>query len=144
MAINGKHYSWEDISIGLPYGIGLEVQDISYDDELEKEPVYGKGAAATGYGTGKYKASAKITVTREEFNRLTDYCKKRGLSLYRIPEFSITVSYADDGTPTNTDTIKGCSFSKTSHKAKNGDKSFTVDLDLNVSGVIERNGVKPI
>lgn len=142
--INGKHYSWESITVGLPYGIGLEVQDISYDDGLEKELVYGKGAAPTGYGTGKYKADAKITVTKEEFDRLLDYCKKKGVSLYRLGEFPITVSYADDENPTKTDVIKGCSIAKASHKAKNGDKSLTVDLDLNVSGKIVRNGVDPI
>lgn len=142
--INGKHYSWESITVGLPYGIALEIQDISYDDGLEKELVYGKGAAPTGYGTGKYKADAKITVTREEFKRVLEYCKKMGVSLYRLGNFPITISYADDDNPTETDTIKGCSFTKTSHKAKNGDKSLTVDLDLNVSGKIIRNGVEPI
>lgn len=142
--INGKHYSWEDITIGLPYGIGLEVQDISYDDELESESVYGKGAAPTGYGTGKYKANCKLSVTREEFSQLTEHCKKMGKALYRLPPFSITVSYADDGMPTNTDVIKDCIFKKTSNKVGNGDKSFKVDLDLQVTGLIIRNGVKPI
>lgn len=142
--INGKHYSWEDISIGLPYGMALECQDISYDDELETENTYGKGAAPTGYGTGKYKASCKISLSREEFDRLTTYCQKQGKALYRLAPFSITVSYADDGNPTNVDAIKNCTFKKTSNKASNGDKSFKVDLDLQVTGMIIRNGVKPI
>ena len=40
--INGKAYDWSDVDVKLP-GLTMEVQEISYDDELEKEVVYGKG-----------------------------------------------------------------------------------------------------
>lgn len=142
--INGKHYSWEDITINTPWGTAVEIQDISYDDELEKEVVYGRGSKATGYGTGNYKASGKVSMTREEFSKITDYCKRNRIPLYKIPPFPIVVSYADDGLPTNIDTLKQCTFTKTSNKAAQGDKSFKVDLDFVIIDQIIRNGVAAV
>lgn len=142
--INGKHYDWQDVSIHLPYGTALEIQDISYDDELEVEPTYGKGSTPTGFGTGNYKASGKLSMLREEFNRLTDFCKKQNKPLYRLDPFPIVVNYAEDGSPKNTDTLKQCKFTKTSNKAAQGDKSMKVDMDFVIIGQIVRNGVQAV
>lgn len=141
--INGKHYDWSDVNIYLP-GLTIEVQDISYDDELEKELVYGKGNKPRGYGTGNYKPSAKISLLREDYNILLDYCRRRRVAFYKLEIDKIIVSYANDNYPIQTDVLPKCSFMKRSLKAAQGDKSLKVDLDILVGGVIESNGVKAI
>ncbi len=143
MKINGKRYDWSDVDIHLP-GLNIEILEISYDDELEKELQYGKGSRPNGYGTGNYKPTAKLSMSREEFNKLLDYCQKKDVPLYKLEIPKIVVSYANDNYPTQTDVLPRVSVTKTSAKAAQGDKSLKVDLDLLVAGVINWNGVKAI
>ena len=53
LKVNGKAYDWGDVNLQIP-GIVAEVQEISYDDELEKELVYGKGSKPRGYGITRH------------------------------------------------------------------------------------------
>lgn len=141
--INGRGYSWESVTVSLP-GLEMQVQSIDYGDELEKELKYGTGNTPRGYGTGNYKANAKITLLREDFDDLLDYCKSKGIPLLRLAIPKIIVSYANDDDVTRTDVINKVSITKIADKPKQGDKSMTVDLDLLVAGLIVRDGVRPV
>lgn len=143
LRVNGKAYDWGDVDLKLP-NLVVEVQEISYDDELEKELVYGKGQAPRGYGEGNYKPSAKMTLLRDDYDELVNYCKRRNIAWYKLQLPSIVVSYANAGGKTISDTLTKVSFGKTSHKAAQGDKSLKVDIDLFVAGMIERNGLRPV
>lgn len=141
--INGRGYSWESVNVSFP-DFNMVVQSIDYDDELEKELKYGTGSSPRGYGTGNYKANAKITVLREDYDDLLDYCKSKGIALFRLEIPKIIVSYANDEDVTRTDVINKVSITKIADKPKQGDKSMTVDLDLLVAGLIVRDGVQPV
>jgi hypothetical protein len=143
MIINGRCYDWSDVDVKLP-GINVQVQEVSYDDELEKEAVYGKGQAPRGFGTGNYKSSGKISMLRDDYNDLLDYCRNSNISFYGLVIPKIIVSYANAGERTRQDVLDTVTFSKRSNKASQGDKSLKVDLDiLIVNGVIQ-DGVKPV
>jgi len=135
--INGKYYDWEDVSINFAHGPLIDVQSIEYSDEQETEEVYGKGSKPRGYGHGNYKASGKVTFTREEYDRLIVWAKTQGRPLYDLNYFNATVSFADDGTQAHTDTLQECKFNKRSFKAKQGDKKNEVDLDIAIIGGIK-------
>jgi hypothetical protein len=141
--INGKKYSWEDITATLPHGVLIDVENVEYSDGKEVEAQYGKGSMPTGYGQGNYSAEGKISLLREEFNRLLAYAKSQGKSLYNLPPFPITVSYANEDQPTVTDILKSVKFAKTSVSAGQGDKSVKVDLDIQIIGGIAWNGITP-
>lgn len=143
MIVNGKVYDWGSIDIQIP-GLALEAQEISYDDELESELVYGKSPVPRGYGNGNYKASGKISLLRDDYNDILDYCKKNNLKFYQVVIDKIIVSYANEGQPTRSDVINKVKFSKRTNKVANGDKSFKVDLDLLIMGTIVQDGVEPI
>lgn len=143
LKVNGKAFDWGDVDIKLP-GLNIQIQEISYDDELEKELVYGSGSKPRGYGRGNYKPSAKMSMLRDDFEDLLDYCKKNNKSLYTLEFPKIIVNYADEGGKTKTDVLNKVSISKTSNKASQGDKSLKVDLDLFVAGVIKRSGVNAV
>lgn len=70
LKVNGKAYDWGDVDLKIP-GLNIQVQEISYDDELEIEEVYGSGSKPRGYGTGNYKdkvitlGDVSVTVERE-------------------------------------------------------------------------------
>lgn len=143
MKINGKVYDWGSVDLKIP-GLVIEPQSIDYDDELEKELVYGKGNTPRGWGTGNYKPNAKMSFQKEDFDEITEYCKKKGISLYNLFFPAIIVSYANANQRVVSDVLNKVSFSKISHKVSQGDKGIKVDVDLFVAGLIERNGVKPV
>lgn len=142
--INGVAYDWESVTVNMPHGVLVGIQDISYEDELETEAVYGKGSMPLGHGQGNYKASGKLTLLQEEFENILAYCRQANIALYRLPPIPITVSYAKNGGQTTTRVLRDCKMGKVSEKAAQGAKSLTVDIDITIYGGIDRNGVRPI
>lgn len=143
LRVNGKAYDWSDVDIKLP-GLSLELQEISYDDELEKELAYGKGQKPRGYGEGNYKAEGKVSLLRDDYDALLDYCRSKGIPLFKLVIPKIVVSYANQGDRTRSDVLNNVTFSKRSNKAAQGDKSIKVDLDMLIVGGIESDGVKAL
>ena len=143
LKVNGKAYDWGDVDVKLP-GLVLDVQEISYDDEQDMEEVYGRGNKPRGFGTGNYKASGKISLLRDDYDALLDYCKASGLPFYGMEIPSIVVSYANAGARTKIDELKRVKFTKRANKAAQGDKSLTVDIDLMIIGGIIPDGVQPV
>lgn len=143
LKVNGKAYDWGDVDLKIP-GLVVEAQEISYDDELEKELVYGKGNAPRGYGTGNYKPSGKITFLRDDFEEILKHCKSNNIPFYSLTFPKIVVSYAQGDGKISTDVLNNVSFTKRSMKAAQGDKSFKVDLDLIIAGKIIWNGSSPV
>lgn len=143
LRINGKAYDWADVDVKLP-GLSIEVQEISYGDEVEKEAVYGKGQKPRGYGEGNYKAEGKLVLLRDDYDALLDYCKSQGVGLYKLTIPKIIVGYANAGDRTRTDVLNMVTIKKSDHKGAQGDKSLKVDLDILIVHGIERDGVKPL
>lgn len=143
MIINGKVYDWSDVSIKLP-GLEIEAQEISYNDELEKEVAYGRGQKPRGYGEGNYKADGKLSMLKDDFDDLVDYCKNQGVALYKLVVPKIIVSYANETQKTKTDVLNKVTFTKTSQKDAQGDKALKVDIDFLIVDGIERDGLKAV
>lgn len=141
--INGKNYSWEDISVSLPMGQLINFDGIEYSDGKEIEEVYGKGSNPQGYGTGNYSASGKATLFKEDHDRLVAYAKAIGKAMYQIPPFPISVSYANEDQPLTSDILKACKIEKISHSGGQGDKSLKVEYEFKILNGIWRNGVAP-
>ena len=143
LKVNGKAYDWGDVDFKIP-GLNIEIQEISYDDELEKEAAYGTGQRPRGYGEGNYKASGKLSLLRDDFDSLLDFCRRTETPLYRLLFPKIAVSYANDGGRTRTDILNKVTFTKSSQKAAQGDKTLKVDIDLLIVGEIIRDGVNAL
>ena len=141
--VNGRDYGWADITVKLP-GLELELQSIDYGDELEKEASYGMGNLPRGYGVGNYKPTCKLGMKLDDFEILTAWCKQRGKTLYGLMLDKIVVSYANEGGRTHTDVISKVTLTKVDHKAAQGDKSLSVDLECLVVGKITRDGLAPV
>ncbi len=141
--VNGISYGWGDVDVKVP-GLNLIVQEISYDYEQEMEESYGKGSRPRGYGKGNYKASGKMSMHRDDFDDVLDYCKATGKPFYGVEFPSVVVSYANPGGRTRIDELKRVVFVKRSHKAAQGDKTLSVDIDLMIVGGIVEDGVEPV
>ena len=143
LKVNGKNYDWGDVDVKFP-GLVLVVQEISYDDEQDMEESYGRGYKPRGFGKGNYKASGKLSMLRDDYEDLLAFCKARGVSFYDLELPSIVVSYADNGKAISTDELKKVRPIKRTHKAAQGDKSLSVDVDLMIVGGIITNGVQSV
>jgi len=140
--INGKAFDWSSVAITASGMNNIEPLEISYDDEQEIEPIYGKKGRIRGFGTGNQKNSVKLSLQREDFDEMCKVMRSKGAKNfygYIIPK--ITVSYADIGKKTSTDTLTNVVFSKRSLKAAQGDKSLQVDLDGFAVGGIKINNL---
>jgi hypothetical protein len=141
--INGKRYAWEDITVALPHGTAVDILAISYDSEKDFREVYGKGSMPRGYGAGRYKAEGKLTLLREEFDRLADHCRVAGRgTFFGLPPMPITVVYANEDQPLRTDVLRQCKFRKIATAADEGDEKVEVELEFAILGGITRSGVE--
>ena len=141
--VNGKVYDWSSVTIGMSGCGGIEPKEISYDDEKEKTLIYGKGGRIRGYGTGQAKNAVKISMLIEDFNIFMDAVKAsyKKNKFYDVVVPKITVSYADTGCTTCTETLTKVTFSKRSLKVAEGDNSLTVELEGVAVGEIAINGI---
>lgn len=140
--INGKAYDWSSVTISTSGMEAIEPSEISYDDENEKDFIYGKKGQIIGYGTGNKKNSVKMSMYREDFNEMCRVIAVLGYKNfydYVIPK--VTVSYADPGKATCSDVLTNITWSKRSFKAAQGDTSMKIDLDGVATGGIQINGL---
>jgi hypothetical protein len=138
MPINGRHYDWEDVSITMPGGTLIDVLEISYDDEKEIKEVYGKGGMPRGYRRGNYQASGKLSMHREEFNRMIAI-----VGSYEAPPVPIAVRWANEDQGQSLDILKDCKFNKRSFGAQQGGTDMKVDLEFRILGGVFPNGLPP-
>ena len=80
---------------------------------------------------------------RDDYDDLLAYCKANRRPFYGLEGPSVVVSYANEGERTRIDELKKVVPIKRSHKAAQGDKSLTVDIDLMIVGGIVEDGVEP-
>lgn len=111
MAINGKNYDWEDMSVMLPHGVAALLSEIKYSDEQPITVRYGRGAIPRGYGRGNYSATFSFKLDREEWEKLVESIVVNG-AIYDHEPFTIVSSYANNDQPTITDTLKNCKITK--------------------------------
>lgn len=140
MPVNGKYYSWEDLTVHLPNGVQLDLTEIEYEGSCEGESIYGQGSAPRGYGRGNYKAEGKLKMKREQYDFLLIYVASTGKSIFRLAPFTISAVYGNDAQGLSTDQVLKCRFEKSSKKAAQGDKSLDVELSFSAED-IEENGV---
>lgn len=143
LKVNGKNYDWGDVDVKFP-GLALVLQEISYDDEQDMEESYGKGYKPRGYGKGNYKASGQMSMLRDDYEDLLAWCAAKGVNFYELEFPSVVVSYADSGKTITTDELKKVHPTKRTHKASQGDKSLTVEIDLMIVGGIVTSGVEAV
>ena len=140
MPVNGKRYSWESITIQLPHGIMVDVDSIDYEDERKVNRLYGRGSRTQGYSRGNAAGKGSLSMEREEYERLA--ASMPG-GKYGGDPFPITVSYADEGRDTITDTLEDCLFTTWKTGGKQDDADVKITLDFEILGDILDNGRKP-
>ena len=132
--INGREYSWGDISCLINGTATTGITGIEYSDEQEVTENYGAGRYPVSRSKGRITCAGKITLYASEVMALQKQAPNGRLQ--DIAPFDITVSYVpDDGGVVVTDRMRNCQFKKNERSWSEGDTSKTVDLDLAVSHI---------
>lgn len=135
--INGKEYGWGDIAMSLGGVPVVGIRAIKYEEEQEKENVYGAGRNPVSRGYGRVKTTASVTLLSGTVMALKAKAPKG--QLHRIAPFSITVNYQPDDQPLVTHVLKNCEFKKTPFDWKEGDMSKEIELELLVSHIVDKS-----
>ena len=131
--INGRSYGWGDIVVNVGALPVTGITAIKYEEEQEKEDVYGAGRRPVARVYGRIKASASITLSVETAMALAATAKDGQLN--RLAPFTITVTYQPESGPIMRDVLKNCEFKKQSRDWKEGDMKKEVELELLVSHI---------
>lgn len=129
----GKLAGWNCITVNL---LGRDVEGINeldYNDNTEKENVYGAGKFPVGRGEGNYEAKASITLLKEEVNALQNSLPPT-VGLDAIAPFPIVVEYEYNGFKKR-DIIHNCEFKGSGVAVKQGDKSIATKYELVTSHI---------
>lgn len=135
--INGREYGWADIVINIGGVPVTGIRSIKYDEEMEKENIYGAGRNPVSRGYGRVKSTASITLLSGTVMALKAKAPKG--QLFRIAPFPITVSYQPEAGPIVTHILKNAEFKKTPFDWKEGDMSKEVELELIISHIVDKS-----
>lgn len=135
--INGREYGWGDIVTTIAGVPVTGIRAIKYEEEQEKQNIYGAGRNPVSRGYGRVKTTASITLLAATVMALKSKAPKG--QLYRIAPFSITVNYQPDNQPLVTHILKNCEFAKNAFDWKEGDMSNEVELELIVSHIVDKS-----
>lgn len=131
--INGKTYSWGDIALVI-FGKKIAgIVGVNYDQEQEKENIYGAGNKPVARGYGNKKFTASITLLSEEVSALEAAVSNGDLT--DIPPFDVVVSYMNDQRAVVTHVLKNAEFTKDSRTGKQNDTKMEIELPLIISHI---------
>ena len=133
--INGIEYGWSDIRFTLKEIPTVGVTAIKYEEDMDKENIYGAGRYPVARGRGRVKCSASITLLGSTVMNLKAAAPKGKLHL--LNPFNIIVSYQPEVGAIITHTLKNCEFKKTSFDWKEGDMYKAFELELIISEIKE-------
>lgn len=133
----GRVMGWNQVQFVL-FGRTVEgIQELSYNDEVEKEAVMGAGPMPIGTGSGVYKAECSITLLAEEYNGLMASLPAN-TRIQDVPGTDVSVLYLQ-GDRVVKDMIRNFEFTGATKEVKQGDKfigmkmgCFCTHIDWNV------------
>lgn len=135
--INGREYGWADVQVAIGGVPVTGITAIKYEEEMEKENVYGAGRNPVSRGYGRIKATGSITLLSGTVMALKAKAPKG--QLFRIAPFSVTVMYQPDAGPMVVHVLKNCEFTKNSFDWKEGDMKKEIELELLISHIVDKS-----
>ena len=140
--VNGNRYSFASIDFQLLGKRYFGVKSINYSDGLDPGEVRGTAPQLLGRTKGKYSAEGSMELYEAEFSDFVAALLSAGPSLgfidsvgfMEIP-FEVSVSYAEENSPTITDTLVACRIKKVDKSRAEGTDPLTVKLDLHIMSI---------
>jgi len=131
--VNGREYSWTDISVVIAGVPMAGITSITYSETQASEKVYGAGKRPVSFSLGKIEAECEIEISRVELNGLL--AASVGNSLLDIGTFDIIVAYANSEAIPVVDIVKNCRFTSQNSGGSLDDASLSSTLTVMCSHV---------
>ncbi|WP_329804364.1 hypothetical protein [Flavobacterium facile] len=123
----GKMAGWNSVTANI-YGRDMEgINELGYDDTMEKENVYGAGPFPIGQADGKYEAKVKLVLVMEEVVAMLDAIPA-GKRLQEAAPTDIIAQY-EYSSRIYKDILRNFTPTKLGRTIKNGDKVVGQELE---------------
>ncbi|MFE3848965.1 hypothetical protein ACFX5D_13415 [Flavobacterium sp. LB3P45] len=124
----GRMAGWNSVTLNL-FGRDAEgIAEVSYDDTIDKELIYGAGKMPIGVGEGDYKAKFGLKLYQEEVIAIMDSLPP-GVRLQDIAPTDVIVQYTYN-TRIYKDIIRNVEFTKVGRAVKKGDKTVEQAVEV--------------
>lgn len=131
--INGVNYSWSNIKLVL-FGVPVVgITSIEYKIKQKKDNNYGMGVEPISRGYGNKEYEGKITLYREEWNKIISAAAGEPLAL---DFFDIQVTFSGTRVAPQLDVLRACEFLEDPLTVGQGDTKIMVEIPL-IIGAIE-------
>lgn len=131
--INGREYGWGDIAVNISGTSVVGIRAIKYEEDQEKENIYGAGRNPVSRGYGRVKTTGSITLLSATVLAMQAIAPKS--KLHNLAPFPIVVAYQPETGAIVKHILKNCEFKKTAFDWKEGDMSKDIELELVISHV---------
>lgn len=137
MPINGKAYSWEDITIQRGGVTLVEAQSVSFSDSSEVNRIYGKGRNPRAWTRGPVEAEGELALTLDGYKKLAEDSDVKEKGIYGMKPFDIVVSFDKGDSSVVTFTLQECLFTERSFEGMETDAEVaTVTMPFVILGGI--------
>ena len=134
--INGISVSWANVKLVL-FGVPVVgITKIEYKKKQKIEDHYGVGQEPTSRGYGNNEYEAKITLYKEEWNKIISAAPAR--DPLQIPFFDIQVTFQATSQPAHCDVLQACNFMEDAFTIGQGDTKSMVDIPLRIAGIVHK------
>ena len=119
---------WNSVILNI-FGRDVEgISEVSYDDTIDKELIYGAGKMPIGVGEGDYKAKFGLKLYQEEVIAIMDSLPP-GVRLQDVAPTDVIVQYTYN-TRMYKDIIRNVEFTKVGRAVKKGDKTVEQTVEV--------------
>lgn len=137
-SINGIVHDHSSIVIRMDTTRYVQVESISFSDELTPGELKGAAAMVLGTSRGAYKANGSIKMSQAD----SDFLIEKLGDGFMLVKFPIFITWSDPGTKVSTRLLQGCRLIKNDESSEGEDPSM-VSHDLWITKII-RNGKDPL
>lgn len=139
--INGHTYGWSSTQVRFEGpGVPINIEEINYSDTLEPGERRGTSPYVQETTRGEYSAELDFTLSVEDGVVLTDALGEA----FMEKRFQVVVSYAEEGSPTITDTINKVRISGQEQSGSRGGGPLMRKFTCHVQDPILWNGKTPV
>lgn len=129
---NSAEFAWSDVTVTLMGRVFDRIMAVSYDVEIEKKQIYGRGSKVRGIQPGNERPTGSITIGQSELEAMIrkaqeTYPNAKATDLV----FDIQVHYLSvNGLALVKDKIVGAEFTKNPKNLRQGDSDMEIQMDF--------------
>lgn len=130
--INGIEYSWSSVNFVISGTLIEGITDISYSQNLQITPLYGRGNKVNSYSVGNHEYTGSITIRKSELDKLT-VGSQNALkeSILHLEPFPINIVYKSlDDARIVTEQLLNVMFTTIDTSSSQNDEAVTVNLNF--------------